>query len=143
MKDVFPAINRRFKGNLRLTRLLRKLYEGHDGEPDLKKTLPYAEVTCTGETDLDTFDTHEPVLSLTFKMYTKQQRSRDASEAVAQMRETFRYADLTSDAFDTVIMRLLDTRHPVLRDARYEASMDFELHISRKTLSPVQELRVG
>ncbi len=144
MKDVFPALERRFKGNRRLTRLLRKMYEGHGGEPNAKSTLPYVEVTCTGENhDLDTFDTDEPLYSLTFKLYTKQSRSRDAKDAVAELRETFRNADLSSDAFTTVIMRCTDIRHPVLRDGKYEAELDFTLHVSRKTKSPVQLLRAG
>ncbi len=144
MKDVFPALERRFKGNKRLVQLLRKLYEGHDGEPNAKSTLPYAEVTCTDETsELDTFDTDEPMYSITFKMYFKQNAKRDAQSAVSEMRATFHLGQLSSDAFDTVIMRRTGTRHPVLRDAKYEAEMTFSLHVCRKTKSPVAALRAG
>jgi hypothetical protein len=143
MKDIFPALERRFKGNRRLTRLLRKLYHGFDGER-VKSVLPFAEVTCNAVNhDSDTFDTQEPLYDLTFNLYTKREQARQIMDAIAEMRETFHLADVTSAAFDTIIMRETSTRGPVLDDAVYKAQMDFTHHISRKTGNPVQELRAG
>jgi hypothetical protein len=143
VKDVFPALERRFKGNRRLTRLLRKLYHGHDGER-VKSVLPFAEVTCNAIThDNDTFDTDEPLYDLTFWLYTKREQPGQAGNAIDEMRQTYHYGDVSSDAFDTVIMRETTVRGPILEDAVYRAQMDFTLHVVRKTKNPVQTLRTG
>ncbi len=143
MKDVFPAIDRRFKGNRRLTQLLRKMYQGFDGER-IKGVLPFVEVTCNAiHHEHDTFDTDEPEYDLTFSLYAKQERARQMMEAVEEMRQTFHKGSVSSDAFTTVIMRETGTRGPILDDGVYKAQMDFTLHVSRKTANPVQELRVG
>ncbi len=143
MKDVFPALERRFKGAVRLRQLLRKLYHGFDGER-IKATLPFVEVTCnTVHHDNDTFDTDEPEYDLTFSLYGKQERARQMMDAIDEMRQTFHKGSVSSDAFTTVIMRETGTRGPILDDGVYKAQMGFTLHVTRKTANPVEELRVG
>lgn len=142
MRDVFPAIERRFRGNKRLEKLAWKIFHGHDGERVKNQT--HVEVTCTNvDHEFDTFDTDEPVYSLTFWVYTQDRTPARAGKILAELRETFRYGDLDSDAFDTVLMAEVNQAGPMLEDGTYRASMDFTLHVSRRTKSPVSVLRAG
>lgn len=143
MRDVFPALERRFSQNKRLVGLARKLYHGHGGEI-IKSVRAHVEVTCTGIShEYDSFSTDEPLYSLEFSINTRGREATQAADIMAEIINTFDDADVTSDAFDTVSMRLTGASGPYLEDGTYRARMAFDLHVCLKTKVPVERMGVN
>ena len=136
MHHVFPAWEKRFKGNKRLVKLARRMYQGYGGQV-LKVVRPHLDLTCVDiNHDFDTFDSDEPVYSLELYINTRDAQSKRPGLIMLELREWFDDANIESAAFGTVICRVTSERGPFLEDGVYRGFMAFEHHISMKTQVP-------
>ena len=135
MYYVFPALERRFTANKRLVGLARKLYHGLDGA----NVKSREHVDVVGEIthhDFDTFDTDEPLYSLTFTVQSKGSRAGKVAEILRELRRTFDDGTLESGDFTVSSMRETGADGPRLVDGVYTATLTYELHVVLRSLVP-------
>lgn len=139
MKDLYPAIEARFKADSQLRKAARRLYHGFSQvAEDAKLVRTWVDVECTGgHDDFDTFDTDEPYYLLTFTIHTKSSRPDSAASVVKELTRVFKDQTFDSAEFSSIFMRRTTWRGPYITDdGVYEAEVDFEAYTSRNVMLP-------
>lgn len=135
MTGIFESIERRFKADTALVAAGRKLYLGLNGQR--QKTLPYVDVKIGPvDTELDTFDDDVDTYNLDFEVVTREGRDTAAADALQHLRRVFKAADLLSEQYRTVSMRLTGGDGPDLEEGIYVGRASYELIVQRKVLLP-------
>lgn len=135
MEFVFPAIERRFDRDRKLKTLGRKLYLG-SADP-VRVVKEWVELTVDDiNRDFDTFNSDEPVYSLTFTAWTKSRSPVKCSQIMRHIERVFHDCDLQSQNFLTVGFRMTGGDGPVLEDSAYKGTRSFELSTFLKSRRP-------
>lgn len=139
MIGIFESLERRFNADTAMVAAGRKLYLGLGGQR--QKAMPYWEVNINAkDSEFDTFDDDVETFTLDFEVLAPDAGlGKLVARNLQEFQRVFKRADLISEQFRTVSMKITDMNGPHLEEGIYVGRATCELITQRKVLIPTTQ----